>query len=79
MRLAGKKAGIIEKERFMALVKCKECGSEISDTATICPQCGYSKRVVQPVGNQQQSGLSDCAFMMFLVGLSWLIVRMLTG
>ena len=24
----------------MALVKCKECGSKISDTASQCPQCG---------------------------------------
>lgn len=24
----------------MALVKCKECGQEISDTATVCPHCG---------------------------------------
>ena len=25
----------------MALVKCKECGSEISDSAKLCPQCGF--------------------------------------
>ncbi len=25
----------------MALIKCPECGSEISDMATSCPQCGY--------------------------------------
>lgn len=24
----------------MALIKCKECGKSISDTATICPHCG---------------------------------------
>lgn len=24
----------------MALVKCKECGAEISDKAAACPQCG---------------------------------------
>lgn len=24
----------------MALVKCKECGKEISDQATSCPNCG---------------------------------------
>lgn len=24
----------------MALIKCSECGKEISDTATICPNCG---------------------------------------
>lgn len=24
----------------MALIKCKECGNEISDKATSCPRCG---------------------------------------
>lgn len=24
----------------MALIKCPECGKEISDTATTCPHCG---------------------------------------
>lgn len=24
----------------MALIKCKECGKEISDKATACPHCG---------------------------------------
>ncbi len=24
----------------MALIKCKECGKEISDQATTCPNCG---------------------------------------
>lgn len=25
----------------MALIKCPECGKEISDKATLCPNCGY--------------------------------------
>ena len=25
----------------MALIKCKECGKEISDTVDACPHCGY--------------------------------------
>ena len=28
----------------MALTTCKECGKEISDRATICPQCGVPLR-----------------------------------
>jgi hypothetical protein len=27
----------------MALVKCKECGNEISKKADICPHCGFKK------------------------------------
>ena len=26
----------------MALIKCPECGKEISDTAKSCPNCGYT-------------------------------------
>lgn len=26
----------------MALVQCRECGSQISDSAATCPQCGVS-------------------------------------
>ena len=28
----------------MALVKCSECGKDISDTSKKCPHCGYKKR-----------------------------------
>lgn len=31
----------------MALIKCQECGKEISDTVKSCPHCGYSYK--QPV------------------------------
>ena len=25
----------------MALIKCPECGHDVSDTAETCPNCGY--------------------------------------
>lgn len=28
----------------MALVKCKECGKEISDSVKVCPNCGYKEK-----------------------------------
>ena len=28
----------------MALIKCKECGKEISDTAKKCPYCGFKEK-----------------------------------
>ena len=30
----------------MALVKCRECGKEMSDTANICPHCGYKNNMI---------------------------------
>ena len=29
----------------MALVKCPECGNDVSDTARTCPHCGYNLRI----------------------------------
>ncbi len=31
----------------MALIKCKECEKEFSDTAEVCPHCGYSEKKEQ--------------------------------
>ena len=31
----------------MALIKCKECGHEISDKATVCPKCGNKIAIVE--------------------------------
>jgi len=28
----------------MSLIKCKECGEKISNSAKICPHCGYKKK-----------------------------------
>lgn len=28
----------------MALVKCQECAADISESAKVCPNCGYSKK-----------------------------------
>lgn len=30
-----------QKENNMALIKCPECGNEVSDKAKTCPHCGY--------------------------------------
>ena len=32
----------------MALIKCPECGKEISDKASACPNCGYPINVSTP-------------------------------
>ena len=33
----------------MALIKCAECGHDISDTAASCPSCGAPVSVARPV------------------------------
>ena len=31
----------------MALIKCPECGKQMSDMAGSCPHCGYTKNINQ--------------------------------
>jgi len=50
----------------MALVKCKECSAEISDTTTTCPKCGFVLK--KPAGCFKQ-GLQALA-----VGFGLLVV-----
>ncbi|MEE3385799.1 MAG: zinc ribbon domain-containing protein [Prevotella sp.] len=40
----------------MALIKCKECGHEVSDKASSCPNCGYP---MESVGYSQEKVLED--------------------
>ena len=57
----------------MALIRCKECGKEISDKAEICPSCGYKinnkEKIVQ--SNQIRAGsivsLIACSIVIILV------------
>lgn len=51
----------------MALIKCKECGKEISDTAKVCPNCGYKNddKFCPECGKRVKSTdkvCSDCGF-----------------
>lgn len=45
----------------MALIKCQECGAEISDAAVSCPKCGAPvvKQVVCPECGKLVSGLAS--------------------
>lgn len=36
----------------MAIIKCPECGKEISSTAPVCPYCGYS-RILAPQSKEK--------------------------
>ena len=57
-------------ERPMALIKCTECGHEISDTAATCPNCGHK--------NEQRSSGGGCLKVVLLL-FGGLVLLVLLG
>ncbi len=60
----------------MALIKCSECGNEISDEAAICPQCGHDLYSNQKV-NDDESKKGTYGLVGMILGLcsiiAWII------
>ena len=41
----------------MALIKCPECGKEVSETVDLCINCGYQIKPKKKVNKKQQNNL----------------------
>tara|TARA_Y100001968_G_scaffold287198_1_gene288438 strand:- start:1962 stop:2228 length:267 start_codon:yes stop_codon:yes gene_type:complete len=46
----------------MALIKCNECGKEISDKATTCPNCGSPTVFAEKEKNAKEENTQVIAF-----------------
>ena len=62
----------------MALIKCPECGREVSDKATACPNCGYalnkSNGNIAPKSNKKWIVATVVAVLAIAVGIgAWLL------
>jgi predicted amidophosphoribosyltransferase len=57
----------------MSLVKCKECGQEISDTANKCPNCGA------PTPKNKKSKLIIIAIIIFILFIFISYVNQMNG
>ena len=55
----------------MALIKCDECGSEISSKATTCPHCGNPTNKVdkEPIAETKTNGFAITGFVIGLVSM----------
>jgi hypothetical protein len=52
----------------MALVKCRECGNEVSTEATACPHCGVKSPAKEPgMGLFAKIGLTIIGLFIFLI------------
>lgn len=69
----------------MALVKCKECGQQVSEQAATCPSCGIAhpalSDAVKAAATEavKSSGWSRLSGIAFFVGLVWVVFPMVTG
>lgn len=58
-------------ERDMALIKCPDCGTEISDQASACPKCARPMTTVQGQAVKQRSTPTTTgAVLGFIVGFA---------
>lgn len=51
----------------MGLIKCKDCGAEISEDCTTCPNCGADIRKQQNPNLSKQNGCGAVIFGIFLL------------
>ncbi len=56
------------KLNTMALIYCKDCGKQVSDTAANCPYCGSKMRAVNPNASEKD-WLTTLLLCFFLGGL----------
>ncbi len=57
----------------MALINCKECGKEMSENATICPNCGNPNTLTK---EEKQEAIKDKKenSIMLIIGTIFLII-----
>ena len=52
-----------EEKNAMAIIKCVECGRDVSNKATVCPQCGCpiyeSTKASEIKQNEQQEKIKN--------------------
>lgn len=68
----------------MALIKCPECGKKISNTAKICPNCGYSNTQAKkankvPFIMSILSFIFSCTFFIHISGELFSIIYLIMG
>ena len=58
----------------MALIKCPECGKEISDTAKACPNCGYRLKKLDIAKHKKISTyILIIGILLFVCSIIWII------
>ncbi len=53
----------------MALIKCPECGKEISNKAKFCPQCGYANAPIE-IAQRRSVSIPSFILVMFILTIA---------
>lgn len=56
----------------MALIKCPECGKEVSDKASSCPNCGFSNKKQI---NVNKTKIIVSVFILLAIAIAFLIIK----
>lgn len=52
----------------MALITCRECGKEISDSAYTCPQCGAPQKSANKIAKTHNNGMTKAMLILGIIG-----------
>jgi DNA-directed RNA polymerase subunit RPC12/RpoP len=55
--------------KFMALIKCNECGKQVSSNAINCPNCGNLIQVQVKLQNEKEKGSTKVLAIIIVVGV----------
>lgn len=67
---------------IMALIKCPECGKEISDKTKKCPECGYPiKKLNKKSGTKRKIIISLIIVIgiIFIISITVIIIKLSNG
>jgi hypothetical protein len=63
--------------KFMALIECKECSKQVSNSAEVCPHCGFRLKKATTVKPQTSNTAMGCLWLVILLGV-FAIIRSCT-
>lgn len=58
----------------MAMIKCKECGKEISDQARACPYCGCPSEEAKKSQDTQDKNASSSRVLFVILGIILIVI-----
>ena len=55
----------------MSMIQCKECKTEMADTAESCPKCGAANK---KINRKRRGNVQGCGCLIFLLGIPFIFL-----